>query len=71
MKAYFHSMNIKPYYISPMNHGSNRTERYIRTLNDILCKNVSGVGISGPLFVLPSCWAMKISGISYYWIFSI
>ena len=45
MKAYFHSMNIKPYYISPMNHGSNKTERYIRTLNDILCKNLSSVGI--------------------------
>ena len=21
MKMYFHAMNIKPYYISPMNHG--------------------------------------------------
>ena len=47
MKTYFHSMNIKPFYISPMNHESNRTERYIRTLNDILCKNLSGVGIHG------------------------
>ena len=36
MKMYFHAMNIKPYYVSPMNHGSNRAERYIRTLNDIL-----------------------------------
>ena len=44
-KAYFHSMNIKPYYISLMNHGFNKTERYIRTLNDILCKKLSGVGI--------------------------
>ena len=71
MKAYFHSMNIKPYYISPMNHGSNKTERYIRTLNDILCKNLSGVGISWPLFVLPSCWAMNsqvshVTGFSPY-----
>ena len=30
MKMYFHAMNVKPYYISPMNHGSNRAERYIR-----------------------------------------
>ena len=71
MKTYFHSMNIKPYYISPMNHGSNKTERYIRTLNDILCKNLSGVGISWPLFVLPSCWAMNshvshVTGFSPY-----
>ena len=39
MKMYFHAMNIKPYYNSPMNHGSNRAERYIRTLNNILCRN--------------------------------
>ena len=44
MKMYFHAMNIKPYYISPMNHGSNRAERYIRTLNDILCRNLTGIG---------------------------
>ena len=59
MKSYFHSLNIKPFYISAMNHGSNRTERYIRTLNDILCKNLSGIGKSWPLFILPSCWAMN------------
>ena len=59
MKMYFHAMNIKPYYISPMNHGSNRTERYIRTLSDILCKNLAGTGSNWPLFVLPSCWAMN------------
>ena len=39
MKIYFQAMNIKPYYISAMNHGSNRAERYIRTLNDIICRN--------------------------------
>ena len=44
MKMYFHAMNVKPYYISPMNHGSNRAERYIRTLNDIICKNLTGIG---------------------------
>ena len=55
MKMYFHAMNTKPYYISPMNHGSNRAERYIRTLNDILCRNLTGIGDKWPLFVLPSC----------------
>ena len=44
MKMYFHAMNVKPYYISPMNHGSNRIERYIRTLNDIICRNLTGIG---------------------------
>ena len=71
MKMYFHAMNIKPYYISPMNHGSNRAERYIRTLNDIICRNLPGIGDKWSLFVLPSCWAMntqvsKVTGYSPY-----
>ena len=71
MKMYFHAMNIKPYCISPMNHGSNRAERYIRTLNDIICRNLTGIGDKWPLFVLPSCWAMntqvsKVTGYSPY-----
>ena len=37
MKIYFYVINIKPYYISLMNHGFKRTERYIRILNDIIC----------------------------------
>ena len=52
-----------------MNHGSNRAERYIRTLNDIICKNLTGISDKWPLFVLPSCWAMntqvsKVTGFS-------
>ena len=39
MKTYFHALNIKPIYVSPFNHGSNRSERYIRTLSDIILKN--------------------------------
>ena len=44
-------------------------ERYIRTLNDIICRNLTGIGDKWPLFVLPSCWAMntqvsKITGFS-------
>ena len=71
MKMYFHSMNIKPYFISPMNHGSNRAERYIKTLNDILCRILTGIGDKWPLFVLPSCWAMntqvsQVTGYSPY-----
>ena len=42
-----------------MNHGSNRAERYIRTLNDILCRNLTGIRDKWPLFVLPSCQAMN------------
>ena len=32
LQEYFKALNIQPIYISPMNHGSNRSERYIRTL---------------------------------------
>ena len=60
MKMYFHAMNIKPYYISPMNHGSNRAETYIRTLNDIICRNLTGIGEKWPSFVLPFFWALNI-----------
>ena len=47
-----------------MNHGSNRAERYTRTLNDIYVEK-------WPLFVLPSCWTMntqvsKVIGYSPY-----
>ena len=28
---------------------------YIRTLNDIICRNMTGIGDKWPLFVLPSC----------------
>ena len=54
-----------------MNHGSNRAERYIRTLNDILCRNLIGTGDKRLLFVLPSCWAMntqvsQVTGYSPY-----
>ena len=71
MKEYLHSLNITPYYISPANHGSNRTERYIRTLNDILCKNLYGAGDKWPLYVIPSVWAMntqvsQVTGYSPY-----
>ena len=60
MQTYFHTLNIEPYYISPMNHGSNRSERYIRTLGDMICKYLTGSGFNWPLFVAPLCYAMNI-----------
>ena len=59
MQVYFHTLNIKPYYISPMNHGSNRSERYIKTLGDMICKYLTGSGINWPLFVAPLYYAMN------------
>ena len=43
MQMYFHAMNVKPYYNSPMNHELIRAERYIRTLNNIICRNLTGI----------------------------
>ena len=71
MRSYWHALNIRPFYISPMNHGSNRTERYIRTMNDIICKHLSGKGDDWPLYVQPTCYAMNtqvslVTGFSPY-----
>ena len=59
MKTYFHALNIKPIYVSPFNHGSNRSERYIRTLSDIILKSLEGTGDDWPMYVAPSCAAMN------------
>ena len=38
------SLGIKPFTISPQNHGSNRTERYIRTINNMIYKYLTDKG---------------------------
>ena len=42
-----------------MNHGSNRSERYIRTLNDIVTKCLVGTGSYWPLYIAPATFAMN------------
>ena len=42
-----------------MNHGSNRSERYIRTLNDIITKSLVGTGSNWPLYVPSATFAMN------------
>ena len=59
MKSYFHAYNIKPIYISPSNHGSNRSERYIRTLSEVLLKNLEGTADDWPMHVGAACAAMN------------
>ena len=59
MKQLTTCLRIKDYNISPHNHGSNKTERYIRTINDMICKYLSGTGDTWPLFVYPACFAMN------------
>ena len=59
LQEYFKALNIQPIYISPMNHGSNRSERYIRTLNDIITKCLVGTGSKWPLYVPSATFAMN------------
>ena len=59
LQEYFKALNIQPIYISPMNHGSNRSERYIRTLNDIIAKCLVGTGNNWPLYVPSATFAMN------------
>ena len=59
LQEYFKALNIQPIYISPMNHGSNRSERYIRTLNDIITKCLVGTGNNWPLYVPSATFAMN------------
>ena len=42
-----------------MNHGSNRSERYIRTLNDIITEFLVGTGSNWPLYIAPATFAMN------------
>ena len=42
-----------------MNHDSNRSERYIRTLNDIITKCLDGTGSNWPLYIVPATYAMN------------
>ena len=59
LQEYFKALNIQPIYISPMNHGSNRSERYIRTLNDIITKCLVETGRNWPLYVPSATFAMN------------
>ena len=59
LQEYFKALNIQPIYISPMNHGSNRSVRYIRTLNDIITKCLVGTGSKWPLYVPSATFAMN------------
>ena len=49
MKELLSYLRIENFVISPYNHGSNKTERYIRTINDMICKYLTGS------YMLTSC----------------
>ena len=50
-------VNIK--LVSPSNHGSLKTERYIQTINNLITRQLTGKGREWPLYVMSTCYAMN------------
>ena len=45
--------------VSPSNHGSLKTERYIQTINNLITRQLTGKGREWPLYVTSTCYAMN------------
>ena len=45
--------------ISPYNHGSLKTERYIQTINNLITRHLKDKGKEWPLFITSCCFAMN------------
>jgi hypothetical protein len=59
MKEMHKLMRTQPMYVSKENHGSNRTERYIQTINLRLKKYLNETGRNWPVFVAPCVFAQN------------
>jgi hypothetical protein len=57
MMHLYNILGIDIKIVSPENHGSNRVERYIRTVSDMLCKTMSGKGDNWYLYCMACCYA--------------
>ena len=55
----YKKLRIRPYTVNPANHGSNRTERYIQTINNMIKKYLMNEGNEWPLYVQPCIYAMN------------
>ena len=53
------TLNIRSQVISPLNDGSLRTERYIRSISEMLCKHLKTTGEDRHLYVNPCCYALN------------
>ena len=51
------TLNIRSQMISPLNHGSLRTERYIRSISEMLCKHLKTTDEDWHLYVNPCHYA--------------
>ena len=57
MTYIYEALRIKPIVISPENHGSLRTEQYIRTISEMLTKYISQQGQDWHLYLNACCYA--------------
>ena len=59
VQAILHMLHYKLKVISPYNHGSNKVERQIKTVSDIIVKHLWDKGQIWPLFVTTAAYAMN------------
>ena len=60
MMHIYKRFHIDTKVVSPGNHGSLKTERYIRTLSDIIGKSLTGTGRNWPTYVNAACYSHNI-----------
>ena len=74
IQAILHMPNCKLKVISPYNHGSNKVERQIKTVGDIIVKHLWDKRQMWPLFVTAAAYAMNtfaseaLNGFSAFWL---
>ena len=59
VQAILHVLNCKLKVISPYNHGSSKVERHIKTISDIIVKQLWDKGQMWPLFMTTAAYAMN------------
>ena len=59
VQAIFHMLDCRLKVISPYNHGSNKVERQIKTVGDIIVKHLWDKGQMWPLFMTTAAYAMN------------
>ena len=59
MHYIFDALKVNVKLVSPHNHGSLKTERYIQTINNLITRQLTGKGREWPLYVMSTCYAMN------------
>ena len=55
----YNTLNIRSQVISPLNQRSMKTGRYIRSINEMLCKHLKTTGEDWHLYVNQCCYALN------------